>query len=340
MVAGSDGEAVAEASNADAVRSALRAGGERVRGGALFVNVLPTVESLRSAAGGEIPVRRIVACHGDPATPDAAAGLRAAGVDVACGALARPAVKLNWRYLAWRTFARPAVTLKWAMSLDGRIATVAGDSQWISSPDGRRWALEQREVHDAILVGSGTVLADDPRLDRRVGEGSGPIVRAVMDRRLRTPSDARLLTRGGPLLIYVASGADAAQRHRLVEAGARAAKTGGADLEIVRRDPVTPAAVLEDLHRRGVSSLLVEGGGQIAAAFLEAGLYDHIAVCCAPLLIGGQGAPGPLGGRGFAPLDSAPRLAEFAAEPRGHDFILTAFRDSCLPVLYASVENY
>ncbi|MEO1368053.1 MAG: dihydrofolate reductase family protein, partial [Acidobacteriota bacterium] len=130
---------------------ALRGGGERARGGSLYVNCLPTAESLRSAGGGEIPVRQVVACHGDPATPGAAAGLGEAGLEVSCGDLARRAVELNWRYLAWRTFARPAVTLKWAMSLDDRIATVAGDSQWISSPDGRRWALEQREVHDAIL---------------------------------------------------------------------------------------------------------------------------------------------------------------------------------------------
>ncbi|MEM1182546.1 MAG: dihydrofolate reductase family protein [Acidobacteriota bacterium] len=340
----------------DALLGALRPEGERASGATLAVVVLDPLIFARPAVRAALDrsgVERVVACHLGPAPRGASPGdiaemsaerlvaeFRSSGYEVLWGAGVEDAARLNWRHLTWRTQGRPAVTVKWAMSLDGRIATVAGDSQWISGPSGRQWALEQREGHDAILVGSGTVLADDPRLDRRLGARDRPIMRVVLDRRLRTPPEARLLTRGGPLLIYVGPRADAARRQRLIEAGTRAADAGGASLEIVQREPASPAAVLEDLHRRGVSSLLVEGGGQVAAAFIEAGLFDRIAVCCAPLLIGGQMAPGPLGGRGFAPLHTAPRLARFEAESRGEDFILTAFRDSCLPALSASVENF
>jgi len=141
------------------------------------------------------------------------------------------------------------------------------------------------------------------------------------------------LTRGGPLLIYVQSGADASRRQRLLEAGA----DSEAALEIIEKDDVSPAAVLRDLHQRGISSLLVEGGGEVAAAFIQADLFDRISVCCAPLLIAGRSAPGPLGGGGFAPLASAPRLAGFESSRRGSDFILEAFRETCLPALSASV---
>ncbi len=128
-----------------------------------------------------------------------------AGIAVESGFLVEEAVRLNLRFLIAATLHRPEVTLKWAMSLDGRIATSTGQSQWISSTAGRRWGLALREEHDAILAGSGTVLADDPRLDRRLGLAAGPNVRVVLDRRLRTPPGARLFTVEGPVLIYTES---------------------------------------------------------------------------------------------------------------------------------------
>lgn len=324
----------------EALRDAASSPAE-IAGSTLYVSLEPCDHHGRtppcSQAVIDAGVRRVVACHRDPdARVDGGgfARLRAAGVEVRHGFLVDPAVRLNWRFLSSRVLGRPAVTVKWAMSLDGRIATVDRDSQWISSQEGRRWALELREQHDAILVGSGTVLADDPRLDRRLGLCDGAITRVVLDRRLRTPPGARLLTRGGPLLIYVHPVGDAGKRRRLRES---ADTSGGADLEIVERDDVSPSAVLRDLHRRGVTSVLVEGGGEVAAAFIEADLFDQIAVCCAPLLIAGREAPGPLGGSGFSPLAGAPRLAAFESGRRGPDFILKAFRKACLPALSASV---
>lgn len=327
---------------------ALDRAGERARGATVYVtlepcahhgNTPPCADALVAAG-----VRRVVACHRDPDPRTAGAGfgrLRAAGIEVAVGELAAEAALLNLRFLAPHAFGRPTVTLKWAMSLDGKIATVGGESQWISSPEGRRWALLERETHDAVLVGSGTALADDPRLDRRLGRARGPIVRVVLDRRLRLAPEARMLTVQGPVLVYAAPAADPARRAALEAAGAtvvaveavastgRGAETAGDELR----------SILADLLARGVRSVLVEGGAGVAGAFVAAGLYDRVAVDCAPILLGGAGAPGPLGGPGAAHLDEAPRLDRLDVRRRGPDLILTGLRDGCLQDLLRSVDG-
>jgi diaminohydroxyphosphoribosylaminopyrimidine deaminase/5-amino-6-(5-phosphoribosylamino)uracil reductase len=322
---------------------ALDQAGDAARGATLFVTLEPCSHHGRTppctdrvlAAG----IARVVACHRDPDPRVSGRGferLRRSGVEVESGFLVERAVRLNWRFLVAAVTGRPAVTLKWAMSLDGRIATAAGHSQWISSPAGRRWGLAEREVHDAILVGIGTSLADDPRLNRRLGRAAGDIVRVVLDRRLRQPPGARMFDVPGAVVLYSETGAteDAAgdrrrRRSALEDRGAT----------VVDLDEVEPESVLADLFGRGVRSVLVEGGAGIAAAFAAAGLYDRVAVDCAPLLIGGSTAPGPLGGAGFPSLDTAPRLDRLRAERRGEDLILSGFRKRCLPDLYASVAG-
>jgi diaminohydroxyphosphoribosylaminopyrimidine deaminase/5-amino-6-(5-phosphoribosylamino)uracil reductase len=319
----------------EALREAGARSKDAARGATLFVTLEPCAHHGRTppcadaviAAG----IARVVACHRDPdprVSGQGFAKLRAAGIEVESGFLVDEAVRLNLPFLIAATLGRPAVTVKWAMSLDGRIATATGESQWISSPRGRRWALELREEHDAILIGSGTLLADDPRLDRRLGLAAGPNVRVVLDRRLRTPPSARLFTVPGAALIYTESD-DGERRGALEAMGA----------EVVRLPAVEPAAVLADLYGRGVRSLLVEGGGEVLASFVASGCYDQVKVDCAPLLIGGKTAPGPLAGAGFAKLASAARLEGLAAHERGGDLILTAYREQCLQALSKSVED-
>jgi len=308
---------------------ALREAGDRARGATLYVTLEPCSHFGRTppcvdavlAAG----IAQVVACHGDPNPLVSGRGfarLRESGVEVETGILAEEAIRLNLRFLIAATLSRPAVTCKWAMSLDGRIATATGQSQWISSPAGRRWGLALREEHDAILVGRGTVVADDPRLDRRLGLAAGPNVRVVLDRRLRTPPEARLFQVPGPVLIYAETD-DAARRRRLEDAGG----------EVVLLPAVEPAAVLADLYGRGVRSVLIEGGGEIHASFVASGCFDRVMVDCAPLLLGGRTAPGPLGGSGFAELAGAARLDSLEARTRGGDLILTGYRKGCLPEL-------
>ncbi len=312
---------------------ALAKAGDKARGATVFVTLEPCDHHGRTPPCSELllaaGVRRLVACHRDPDPRVAGRGLArlaAAGVQVEVGALAEDALRLNLRYLVPLALGRPAVTLKWAMSLDGKIATRQGDSQWISSPAGRRWGLRLREENDAIVVGIGTALDDDPRLDRRSGLAEGPIARVVMDRRLRLPPAARMLEREGPVWIYTQRRA-AAPRRVLEKAGA----------EVIVLPKVEPKAVLADLAGRGVAGVLVEGGGGIAAAFVEAGCYDRVAVNCAPLLIGGQTALGPLAGRGAAVLRRAPRLDTLRARRCGEDLIVEGLRQGCLQDLLSSV---
>jgi diaminohydroxyphosphoribosylaminopyrimidine deaminase/5-amino-6-(5-phosphoribosylamino)uracil reductase len=222
------------------------------------------------------------------------------------------------------------------MSLDGRIATAGGQSQWISSPEGRRWGLALREEHDAILAGSGTVLADDPRLDRRLGLAYGPNLRVILDRRLRVPPEARLFTVPGPVLIY-AEAADGINGIDGIDPVERRSALEARGAEVALLPSVEPAAVLADLYGRGIRSVLVEGGGEVHGSFAGSGCFDCVAVDCAPLLIGGRTAPGPLGGAGFQLLEDAARLDRLEARARGGDLVLTGYRKGCLPDLFKSV---
>ncbi len=315
---------------------ALSAAGERAQGATLYVTLEPCNHQGRTPPCSEAVlmagIERVVACHRDP-NPGVSGGgfqrLGASGIAVDSGVFSDEAIRLNWRYLISKTEHRPAVTLKWAMSLDGKIATVKRDSQWISSPAGRQWGLDQRERNDAILVGSGTVLDDDPSLDRRLGRANRPNLRIVLDRRLRTPAKSRMFDIVGEVLVYTDRSVGSEPQQRLEDRGAI----------VVNLRHVEPMTVLADLHQRGVQSLLIEGGGTVAAAFTQAGLYDRVAVNCAPLLIGGSQALGPLGGDGFHPLSKAPRLDKLSSERRGEDVILSGFREGCLQDLSAKLGN-
>ncbi len=308
---------------------ALADAGESSRGATLYLNLEPCSHHGRTPPCADALVRagieRVVACHGDPDPRVAGSGfgkLRAAGIAVETGLLVEEAVKLNQAFLTSHLLGRPAVTLKWAMSLDGKIATASGESQWISSPAGRKWALALRETHDAILVGSGTLLADDPRLDRRQAKASGPILRVVIDRRLRFPENARMLDVEGPVRIYTET-RNQEKREALEARGA----------VVLELPEVTPSTVLSDLQRQEIRSLLVEGGGEALASFMEAGLFDRVEVCCAPILIGGKGAAGPLAGAGISQLENAARLEDLAIGTRGVDRILSGRREGSIDEL-------
>ena len=268
---------------------ALAAAGERARGATLYSNLEPCCHHGRTppctdallAAG----VARVVASHRDPDPRVAGRGfarLREAGVEVEVGALADEAAALNLPFLTAHD-ARPP----------GGDAQVGDEPRRQDRHRRRREPLdlvaggaevgaELREEHDAILVGSGTALADDPLLTRRLGLAAGPILRVVLDRRLRLPATAKMLGEEGEVLIFTESG-DEQRRAALEERGAR----------VERLESVDPAAVLAALHARGVQSVLVEGGAEAHAAFVASGLWDRVEAACAPLLIGGREAPAP-----------------------------------------------
>lgn len=200
--------------------------------------------------------------------------------------------------------ARVAVTLKLATSLDGRIATATGESKWITGEAARLEGHRLRAAHDAILVGVETVLADDPELTARLpGRPVDQPLRVVLDSRLRTPATAKVA--GGDTLILTAS---------------EPAAVGSATVERVETldGRPAPAAVLAAVRRKGAASVLIEGGGQVAAAFLRAGLVDRIEWFRAPVLLGGDGRP-CVAALALAKLADAPKFRRLSAEPVGDD---------------------
>ncbi|WP_291835680.1 RibD family protein [Brevundimonas sp.] len=196
------------------------------------------------------------------------------------------------------------VTLKLATSLDGRIATASGESKWITGEAARLQGHRLRAAHDAILVGVETVLADDPELTARLpGRPVDQPLRVVLDSRLRTPPTARVA--GGDALILTAS---------------EPVPIGSATVERVEAldGRPAPAAVLAALRSKGVASVLIEGGGQVAASFLRAGLVDRIEWFRAPVLLGGDGRP-CVAALALANLADAPKFRRLSAEPVGDD---------------------
>ena len=201
---------------------------------------------------------------------------------------------------------RPRVTWKVATSLDGRIGTSTGESQWITSPEAREQGHRLRAAHDAVLVGVETVLADDPRLTVRLpnGETGADPLRVVLDSRLRTPPFARL-AKAGTLILTT--------REPIAIGEAEIVRVAG---DASNRPTVE--AVLGALAQRGVQSLMIEGGGRVAACFITAGVVDAIEWFRAPILLGGDGRPG-VAALALARLAHAPRYRRLAVEPMGTD---------------------
>lgn len=226
----------------------------------------------------------------------------------------------NRPFLTWAMYGRPMFTLKAAITLDGKIATVAGQSKWITGERARADVHRQRDTHDAVLVGIGTVLADDPWLTARLPGARDPI-RVVIDGKLRTPPDARLLARGARKIIVTTDDAPEAKERALVKAGAEVWR-----LPARRNGHIPIERLARELGERDITSVLVEGGGEVHASFLAARLADQIVLYVAPKLVGGP-APSWVGGKGVGTLAAAYGL-RFVGEPvwLGPDLRLTAVR--------------
>jgi diaminohydroxyphosphoribosylaminopyrimidine deaminase / 5-amino-6-(5-phosphoribosylamino)uracil reductase len=327
-----DGGIVAEgfhrrAGEAHAEVEALAAAGDRARGATLYVTLEPCAHvgrtppcAPRVAAAG---VRRVVAALRDPDPRVAGRGLvmlGQAGVEVVVGVLQREAERQNRAFLTSVRLGRPHVTLKAAMTLDGKIADRHGVSQWITGEAARAEAHRLRSEMDAIIVGVGTVRADDPALTVRRGfPWPREPYRVVLDTRARTSADARIVRGPTPARTLVMVGPEAPREgiDGLERAGATVIRLAG------RQERVDPEAVLGELHRREVRAVLVEGGAQVHGAFLEAGLVDAVAIFVAPALLGGREAPSAIAGPG-RPLPEALRLADLSVRTVGPDLLVEA----------------
>jgi diaminohydroxyphosphoribosylaminopyrimidine deaminase/5-amino-6-(5-phosphoribosylamino)uracil reductase len=237
---------------------------------------------------------------------------------VEAGVARTQAERLNAGFLTRVLKGRPLVVLKLATSLDGRIATQSGDSRWITGPLARRRAHLLRARADAVLVGSGTAVTDNPRLDVRLPglEGRQPL-RVVVDGRLRLPLTHDLVARAAavPTLLVTHDGNPAARLRAYQDAGVEVV-----ELATDASGHVALDAALTLLGGRGVTRLLVEGGGHLAASLLRGGLVDRLAWFQAPLVIGGDGVPA-VSGFGVGRLDEAPRFLQAAMAQLGRDRI-------------------
>ena len=335
-----DGRIVAEgahlrAGGPHAEVSALAAAGEAARGATLYCTLEPCNHHGRTPpcapAVAEAGIVRVVAALADP-NPLARGGgarLRAAGVDVEMGVLASEAERQNRVWLTALRERRPHVTLKAAATLDGKIADVHGGSRWITGEAARLHAHRLRAESDAIVVGVTTALRDDPALTVRLSEPwPREPYRVVLDTRARLGPDARLIHAGTPSRAVFAVGAQApADRLAALERAGAMVLRGP-----TRGGRVDVAALLTQLFELEVRAVLVEGGGETHAAFLEAGVVDRVALFLAPLLLGGREAPTVLGGPGRE-LKSALRLGPLAVTTLGDDVLLEAdiVRDGSSP---------
>ena len=307
---------------------ALTIAGEAARGATAYVTLEPC------AHHGETPpcaealiaagIARVAIASHDPDPRVAGRGvamLREAGIEVLEGVLQTEGDEIVEGFVRRVTQGRPMVTLKLASTLDGRIATASGESKWITGPQARRRVQLLRARNDAVLVGIGTALADDPDLNCRLdGARARPLVRVVADSDLRLPLASRLAntTEAAPVWLVAAPDADAARRDAL-------AKQGVEIVEAARHDP---AALLAALGARGLTRLLVEGGGTLAASLLSADLVDRLMWFHAPAVLGGDGL-NAVGGMRLAHLADMQRFERVAFDAIGPD-IASEFRHTAL----------
>lgn len=313
------------AGTAHAEVAALSEAGAHTAGATLYVTLEPCAHTGRTGPCTEeilkAGVGRVVLAMPDPdprVDGRGVARLRAAGVDVTEGTLAAEALALNEAYVVHRRTGRPFVSLKWAMSLDGKIAAGRGVTTAISGEAARTYVHELRDVHDAVLVGINTVLADDPQLTCRIPGGRDPM-RIVLDSRLRIPADARLLRlhSAAPTLI-VAS--EAAPSDRVA-----AVRETGPEVLLLPGGRPSLRALMEILGQRGVLSVLIEGGGTIHAAALAEGVAHKVIALVTPGLIGGGEAPTAIEGLGPLGPSGLLRLSEVSVRRLGADVAIEGY---------------
>jgi len=308
---------------------ALHRAGESARGATLYVTLEPCSHWGRTPPCAdaliEAGVRCVYAAMQDPNPQVAGRGfekLREAGIEVQVGVLEEQARQLNEIFVKYHTTGMPFVTVKAAMSLDGKIATHTGDSKWITDEAARRLVHRLRARHDAVMVGIGTVLKDDPLLTVRLLRWKEPVrrLRVIVDSRLRCPEEAQVLrVEDSPTLIATTEAAPPERIARLCERGVEVevlpAKGGQVDLH----------ALMKMLAQRGVTGVLCEGGGTLIASLFARGLVDKVVFFYAPRIIGGREATTAVEGEGYPYVENALKLDRVYWRKIGRDMMVQAY---------------
>jgi len=307
---------------------ALAEAGNEARGATLYVTLEPCCHHGRTGPCTEAViaagVARVVIAMRDPNPLVSGGGirrLRDAGVEVVTGVMEEEALELNEVFIKYITTGLPFVTAKAAMSLDGKIATHSGKSKWITGPEARAYGHCLRDWHDAILVGIGTVQADNPSLTTRLAAGGGrDPVRIILDSMARTPLDAIVVTQHSeaPTIIAATAGAPPERLEALRRAGAEV-------LVVNEGTRVDLKELVKILGKREITSLLIEGGAEVHGSAFAAEIVDKVVWFIAPKIIGGRDAPGPVGGLGAGDLSGAAELERVEVSCLGPDFCIEGY---------------
>jgi len=310
---------------------ALTQAGSRARGAILYVTLEPCCHLLKRTppcvpAVIQSGVRQVVVAMIDP-NPSVKgrgiAALRRAGITVTTGIAQEEAAQLNRAYLHWVRTDRPYVILKAGMTLDGKVATAKGESQWITGPRARQEAHRLRSQVDAVVVGVGTVLKDDPSLTARLSDrplklASRQPLRVVLDSKLRTPLTARICAKQdqAKTLIVTTSRASQSRRRPFERAGVEVVSLSE------KKGRVSLPALMTVLGKRGITSVLIEGGSTVNATALRAKLVNHVLFYLAPTLLGGQDAKAVIGDRSSERLAQALTLRRVTVRRIGNDVVV------------------
>jgi diaminohydroxyphosphoribosylaminopyrimidine deaminase / 5-amino-6-(5-phosphoribosylamino)uracil reductase len=307
---------------------ALKAAGGSASGAVCYVTLEPCVHYGKTPPCTEALIQagiaKVVVAACDPNPVVAGKGvhrLRQAGIAVDVGLLQEDAVRLNEAYFTHMQTGKPLVLLKAALSLDGKLATRTGDSRWITGERARRRVHEMRNIVDAVMVGIGTVLKDDPMLTTRLGgTADRDPLRVVVDTRGRLPATAKLW-RSGHQQPLIAAGP------RITQARLRQLQERGAEVIVLPSGAggVSLPHLIRELGRRVITSVMIEGGGRLATAALQAGIVDKLILIFAPILIGGRKAPTLLQGEGVEKLTEALSIKQLKVERMGDDLLLEGY---------------
>jgi len=331
VIVSNDGEVIGEGTyvyddvtHAEVI--ALGQAGERANGGTAYVSLEPHAHHGKTSPCTEAlinaGIKRVVAPIEDPnplVSGKGFAKLRENGIEVVKGILADEAAKLNEQFICWHKKKRPFIHLKLAMSLDGRISLNRSVSTALSGESALRRVHELRHEHDAILIGANTALVDNPNLTDRSGKPRRrPLARIVLDNSLRLPKEHALATtaRETPTLVFT-SNIDPVDTDPLTDLGVEVIPVEGG--------PRNLPEVMEELCRREIQSVLVEGGTEVAGAFIDARLVDKLTLMIAPIILGGHEAPVAIGGKGADGMCGALRLGDVTIERHDHDIEITGY---------------
>jgi len=305
---------------------ALQQAGERAEGGTAYVSLEPHAHQGRTKPCTEAlinaGIRRVVAPIEDPNPLVSGRGfqvLRESGIEVVTGILKEEAALLNEKFCHWHKTKRPFVHLKMAISLDGRIATRTGDSRWITGEESRKKSHELRHEYDAIMIGANTVAVDNPGLTDRSGKKRRrKLVRVVLDNSLKVSLNSQIVytAKDTPTIVFT----DSRDPEKIAEL-----KSEGVEVLQIAEGGRNLQGVLQELGKRDIQSVLVEGGTRLAGAFYDAKLIDKLTFFIAPIVIGGEDAPTAIGGKGAQLISTAMRLREAEITKHGEDYEITGY---------------